>query len=73
MSPVGSMAITRLELKVDRHVNHLHRHVGVVEGGVEEDRDGHGQEHGDGRGHQRGQHIAGTVDEKGRVKILVKK
>ena len=53
------MAIAGLELKVDWHVNHLHRHVGEVEGGVEEDRDGHRQEHRDGGGHQGGQHSAG--------------
>ena len=52
------MAIAGLELKVDWHVNHLHRHVGEVEGGVEEDRDGHSQEDGHGGGHQGGHHGA---------------
>ena len=53
------MAIAGLELKVDWHVNHLHRHVGEVEGGVQEDGDGHSQEDGHGGGHQGGHHGAG--------------
>ena len=57
--PIGSVSLARLELQVDRHVYHLHGHVGVVEGGVQEDRDGHRQEDGDGGGRQRGHHGAG--------------